>query len=36
MKFRQWWRICMLPAFNFQLSFLSLSKTDGTGNATTA
>jgi hypothetical protein len=36
MVFMQWWLMCMLPALEFQFSFLSLTKTDGTGNATTA
>ena len=36
MAFMQWWQICMLPALDFQISFISLTKANGTGNATTA
>ena len=36
MVFMQWWLTCMLPALDFQISFISLNRTDGIGNATTA
>jgi hypothetical protein len=35
MVFMQRWLMCLLPAFVFQFSFISLTKTDRTGNATT-
>ena len=32
----QWWLANMLPALVFHISFISLAKTDGIENATTA
>ena len=34
--FMQWWLTGTLPASDFQISSISLTKTDGTQNATTA
>ena len=36
MVFMQWWLKYMVPTSDFQISFIPLTKTDGTGNATTA
>ena len=36
MVFMQWWLTCMLPAIDYQISLIPLTKTDGTGNATTS
>lgn len=35
MVFKQWWQTNMLPTLDFKISYISLTKADGIGNATT-